>query len=41
VIRYARELGVDRCVRQLDELTEQFGERFSPCKLMREMKGVR
>jgi len=40
VLKYARDLGLDRVLIRLEELAERFGERFSPCKLLREMKGV-
>ncbi len=41
VLKYARDLGLDSVLIQLDELTEKFGQRFSACELLREMRGVR
>ncbi len=40
VLRYARDLGLPRVVDRLDALAEQYGERFSPCRLLRDMKGA-
>jgi 3-hydroxyacyl-CoA dehydrogenase len=40
VLKYARDLGLDNVLTQLDELAEKLGERFSACKLLREMRGV-
>lgn len=40
VLKYARDLGLGRVVRQLDELAQRCGERFSPCQLLRETKGT-
>jgi len=37
VLKYARDLGRDRVVGQLNELTKRHGERYSPCKLLRKM----
>jgi 3-hydroxyacyl-CoA dehydrogenase len=39
VLQYARQLGLDRVRLELDALAERFGERFSPCRTLREMKG--
>jgi len=39
VIRHAHDLGLDRVVDQLDALADQCGERFSPCRLLRERGG--
>jgi 3-hydroxyacyl-CoA dehydrogenase len=41
VLKYARDLGLESVLVQLRRLAEQFGERFSPCRLLREMGGVR
>jgi len=41
VLKHARDLGLDNVLVQLERLAEQFGERFSPCRLLREMGGVR
>ncbi|MHC4180633.1 MAG: 3-hydroxyacyl-CoA dehydrogenase family protein, partial [Planctomycetota bacterium] len=41
VLKYARDLGLDNVLTQIETLAEQFGERFSPCRLLREMRGVR
>jgi 3-hydroxyacyl-CoA dehydrogenase len=41
VLKYARDLGLDTILTQLENLAERFGERFSPCKLLQEMKGAR
>ena len=35
VVKYARDVGSDRVLGELDRLTERFGERFSPCKRKR------
>jgi 3-hydroxyacyl-CoA dehydrogenase len=40
VLRYARDLGLDTVFERLQGLTRQCGERFAPCRLLREMKGV-
>jgi len=40
VLRYAHDLGLDRVVDQLDALADKCGERFSPCRLLRERKGA-
>ncbi|MEW6354789.1 MAG: 3-hydroxyacyl-CoA dehydrogenase NAD-binding domain-containing protein [Planctomycetota bacterium] len=40
VLKYARDLGLDTVLKKLDALAGQLGERFSPCELLREMKGV-
>jgi len=39
-MKYALDLGLDEVVDRLDELAARLGPRFSPCKLMREMKGT-
>ena len=41
VLKYARDLGLGSVLVQLDKLATRFGRRFSPCKLLREMKGAR
>jgi len=38
-LKYARDLGIDCVLRQIEELAERFGQRFSPCKLLRDTKG--
>jgi 3-hydroxyacyl-CoA dehydrogenase len=38
-LRYARDLGVETVLARLEGLTERFGERFSPCGLLREGDG--
>ena len=40
VFRYAHELGLEHVVGQLEALSEKCGERFSPCRLLRERKGA-
>lgn len=40
VLKYALDLGLDTVGRRLDNLRERLGERFSPCRLLREMKGA-
>ncbi|HUT89178.1 MAG TPA: 3-hydroxyacyl-CoA dehydrogenase NAD-binding domain-containing protein [Thermoguttaceae bacterium] len=40
VLRYAHDLGLDRVVGRLDALADKCGERFSPCRLLRERKGA-
>ncbi len=41
VLKYARDLGLVEVCGQLEELAETCGERFAPCQLLRDMKGVR
>jgi 3-hydroxyacyl-CoA dehydrogenase len=41
VIQYARDLGVDRVRRRLEELAAECGERFLPSHLMREEPGTK
>ena len=36
VVRYARDLGPDRVLAELERLAERFGKRFSPSKFLRE-----
>ena len=36
VVRYARELGLDRVLAELETLAQRFGKRFSPSKFLRE-----
>ncbi|MCY3023651.1 MAG: 3-hydroxyacyl-CoA dehydrogenase NAD-binding domain-containing protein, partial [Planctomycetota bacterium] len=40
VLQYARDLGVGHVVSRLEKLAERSGERFLPCRMMREHKGV-
>ena len=40
VLRYARDLGLDRVLTELEELAARLGERFSPPRPLREMKGA-
>ncbi|MHC4740607.1 MAG: 3-hydroxyacyl-CoA dehydrogenase NAD-binding domain-containing protein [Planctomycetota bacterium] len=40
VLKYAYDLGIDEVIRRLDSLSERFGGRFEPCKLLREISGV-
>jgi len=37
VLKYARDLGLENVLGRLDQLEKRFGERFSPCNLMRKM----
>ena len=39
-LRYAHDVGLDNVLADLDKLASTFGERFSPCRLLREMKGM-
>jgi len=39
VIRHAHDLGLDRVVDRLDALADACGERFAPCRLLRERTG--
>lgn len=39
IMKYARDVGLDNVVTRLDKLSDEFGERFLPCKYMREQKG--
>jgi len=36
VLKYGYDLGIDEVICRLDSLAERFGERFRPCKLLRE-----
>jgi 3-hydroxyacyl-CoA dehydrogenase len=36
VLKYACDLGLDHVLAQLDELTAKHGDRFAPCRLLRE-----
>lgn len=40
VLKYANDLGVGAVYDELQKLTAQYGERFSPCERMRTMKGT-
>jgi len=40
-LKHARDLGTKNVLAELEELANEIGERFSPCKLLREMKGTR
>jgi len=40
VLKYARDLGIDTVTGRLTALADEFGERFRPCELPREMKGT-
>jgi 3-hydroxyacyl-CoA dehydrogenase len=40
LLRYAAARGLDQVCSRLEELSRQFGERFSPCRLLLEKKGV-
>ena len=40
-LKYARDLGTENVLAELEELADKIGERFSPCKLLRETKGTR
>lgn len=40
-LKYACDLGTENVLAELEELANKIGERFSPCKLPREMKGTR
>jgi 3-hydroxyacyl-CoA dehydrogenase len=40
VLKYANDVGLDRILARLEELAGRLGERFSPCRLLREMEGV-
>ncbi len=39
-LRYARDLGIGNVLTQLENLSQRFGSRFAPCRLLREMKGA-
>jgi 3-hydroxyacyl-CoA dehydrogenase len=41
VFKYAQDIEFDNLVMQLEELAETFGQRFSPCQLLREMARTR
>ncbi len=40
VLKYSRDLGPGNVLIELEELATKLGRRFSPCKLLREMKGA-
>jgi 3-hydroxyacyl-CoA dehydrogenase len=40
VLRYARDMGIDNVLSQLERMGQELGERFSPPTLLREMKGA-
>jgi 3-hydroxyacyl-CoA dehydrogenase len=39
-LKYARDLGLENVLRQLEMLEKQLGKRFAPCKMLREIKGT-
>jgi len=40
VLRHARDLGLDRVLAELEKLTLEHGQRYRPCKSLRDMEGV-
>ena len=40
VLKYARDLGLATVLGRLEALADRLGERFAPCRLLREMKGA-
>jgi len=40
VLKYAYDIGINEVIRRLEWLAERFGERFRPCKLLKERAGV-
>ena len=40
LLKFARALGLDRVVAELEELADRFGGRFSPCGLLGSRKGA-
>lgn len=40
VLKYGYDLGIDEVIRRLDSLAERFGERFGPCKFLKDQSGV-
>ncbi len=40
VLKYARDRGLDRVAARLEELASQCGRRFSPCELLKKLKGA-
>jgi 3-hydroxyacyl-CoA dehydrogenase/enoyl-CoA hydratase/3-hydroxybutyryl-CoA epimerase len=40
VMRYAKDLGLDQVWNRLQELSRRCGERFAPCRLLLERKGI-
>ena len=40
ILKYAYDLGIDQVIDRLDTLSEKFGERFEPCRYLRDLKGV-
>jgi 3-hydroxyacyl-CoA dehydrogenase len=39
VLKYAKDVGLQRVLPRLEELAARLGERFSPCQLLRKMEG--
>jgi len=39
VLKYARDIGTEKVIDRLEQLTERFGRRFRPCELLQKMKG--
>lgn len=39
VLKYARDIGLGTVLNELEILRKQLGERFAPCKMLRELKG--
>lgn len=40
VLKYARDIGMDTVLNGLENLRNQLGERFAPCKMLTELKGT-
>jgi len=40
VLKYAHDLGLNKVVSRLESLAERFGERFRPCRFLKDKKGV-
>ena len=40
VLKYARDIGLKNVSADLELLRKQLGERFAPCKMLRELKGT-
>jgi 3-hydroxyacyl-CoA dehydrogenase/enoyl-CoA hydratase/3-hydroxybutyryl-CoA epimerase len=40
VMKYAADTGLDSVLSRLESLNKAYGERFSPCHLLRQKKGA-
>lgn len=40
ILKYAKDVGLDQITARLEQLTKQCGDRFTPCRRLRDQKGV-